>query len=163
MIDHKVGCPGTPCNCKHPRNGDYVTAEGLEHLANCDTSSWDDGWGACNPSIGKPVACNCIHIDGVWMTRHSEQCLVHPCVACNMRAGKHIAHIHIEGLTTMADDVRVRTCWSCGKQQYMDRRHLWVHVYPAKGCEIEGVQAQEKRPPAHVVYDNTMTPSEEQA
>lgn len=109
------------------------------------------------------IACNCIHIDGVWMTRHSEQCEKHPCTACTMRAGKHIAHIHIEGLSLMDEEVRVRTCWNCGKQQYMNRDHLWVHVYPARGCELERVAAAEPRPPAHVIYDNTMTPSEEPA
>lgn len=120
MIDHKGLCIGDPCTCNLAER----------------TKAWDDtGWALSNPSIGEPVACNCIHIDGVWMTRHSEQCVVHPCTACTMRAGKHIAHIHIEGLSLLDDgDVHMRNCWACGKQQYLNRNHEWTHVYPAEGC-----------------------------
>ena len=132
MIDHRGDCNGQPCTC------------GARSL-------WEDGaWAVTHPSIGMDVdACNCIHIDGVWMTRHADQCQKHPCTACHMRAGKHIAHMHIEGLSIMADDVQVRTCWQCGKQQYMNREHLWVHVYPAAGCETEAVVAT-YRPTAHL-------------
>lgn len=126
MIDHHRECTGMPCVCK--------------------TDSWDDSWKANY----KPTeeGCTCIHINGVWMTRHSVQCKIHPCVACIMRAGAHVGHIHIEGWGALPEEVRVRTCWSCGKQQYMDRNELWVHVYPARGCELEKAYAPH-RPPAH--------------
>lgn len=133
MIDHGAHCP-VWCVCKHPASGDYVTAEGLMHLDHCKQKpcggSWDSDWRV----RATEQACNCLHIDGVWMTRHSEQCTKHPCVACTMRAGHHVAHINIEGLSTMAGEVQVRTCWSCGKQQYMNRLNQWTHVYPANGC-----------------------------
>lgn len=120
MIDHPHPCQGLPCTC-HPKNGDYVTAAGLEHLDKCH---WDI------PADG----CNCIHIDGVWMTRHSEQCSKHPCTACLMRAGHHTAHISIEGLSKMPEEVHMRNCWACGAQQYLNRQNEWTHVYPAAGC-----------------------------
>lgn len=111
MIDHISTCTGFPCTC--------ATA-----------------WVEANPGIGKTIdGCNCIHVDGVWMTRHSTQCSKHPCTVCLMRGGDHIAHISIEGIgTPMEEDVQVRTCWSCGKQQYMNRVGEWTHVYPAAGC-----------------------------
>lgn len=113
MIDHKGTCTGFPCTC---------------------ADVWDDTWRTANPLVGQE-ACNCIHIDGVWMTRHSEQCSKHPCTACTMRAGKHVAHIHVEGLSILDDgDVHMRNCWACGKQQYLNRKHEWTHVYPAEGC-----------------------------